>query len=549
MRELLNIHKVQYKVWILAGAIASMAAAQTQVDLRTQSKSIDFSASSGTKPFQTGPTLPSTCSRGQMFFLTSAAGGQNSYGCSAPNAWVLQAGNGGTTIDASGVTVGTRQTLNLTSGSGVLLATSDTGQAILIQPSLDTSYVQTLAGQQSGSAVLCLSHSGNPVSYWCSLSPTLAAYTAGMLLNWRPDVALTGSAPTLNIDTLGAKPITEADGITTPAATGITAGQLYPIWYDGANFRLIRGSGSGGTNGTTIEASGVPVGTRPTVNLASGPGLLLATSDTGQAIFVEPSLDTSYVQTLAGQQRGSAVLCVSSGGSPVNYTCALSPTLGAYTTGMLLNWCPDVTGTGGTTKLNVDTLGAISVTGADGLSNPAASDIIAGRLYLIWYDGAVFRLVSGNGGAIAGTAFASLQGSTGAIAENGTDVTIYTVTNVPPLASGACYRLFFGETDTTAGVTLKIFVDSVLVATPAVASAAALVQGNILYCNQPGTQAAQGLIYTTPLFSGGGPSLVSSNHDQVFNTPAAVDWSTSHTIYLKANAASGGVTGQGFVIY
>jgi hypothetical protein len=69
--------------------------AQTQVDLRTQSKSVDFSTAPSTKPMQTGAVLPAVCSIGQQFFNTAAPAGQNLYGCPATNTWVLEAGGGG----------------------------------------------------------------------------------------------------------------------------------------------------------------------------------------------------------------------------------------------------------------------------------------------------------------------------------------------------------------------------------------------------------------------------------------------------------------------
>ncbi len=63
---------------------------QTSVDLRTQSKSVDFSGAISTKPMQTGSSLPSTCAVGQFFFLTSAPAGSNVYACDAVNVWTLE---------------------------------------------------------------------------------------------------------------------------------------------------------------------------------------------------------------------------------------------------------------------------------------------------------------------------------------------------------------------------------------------------------------------------------------------------------------------------
>jgi len=76
-------------------AAVPFAGAQTQVNLATQSKHVDFSQDTSTKPMQVGPSLPPVCSAGQMFFNTSAAAGQNLYACTATNIWSLIAGSGG----------------------------------------------------------------------------------------------------------------------------------------------------------------------------------------------------------------------------------------------------------------------------------------------------------------------------------------------------------------------------------------------------------------------------------------------------------------------
>ena len=80
---------------ILCALSLSVVVGQTAVDLRTQSKNVDFSGAPGTKPMQTGTTLPSTCTTGQMFFLTSAPAGSNLYGCESTNIWTLEGGGSG----------------------------------------------------------------------------------------------------------------------------------------------------------------------------------------------------------------------------------------------------------------------------------------------------------------------------------------------------------------------------------------------------------------------------------------------------------------------
>lgn len=69
--------------------------AQTEVDLRTQSKNVDFSGAASTKPSQTGTVVPGTCSPGQTFFLLSATAGQNLLLCTSANTWTTLTGTGG----------------------------------------------------------------------------------------------------------------------------------------------------------------------------------------------------------------------------------------------------------------------------------------------------------------------------------------------------------------------------------------------------------------------------------------------------------------------
>lgn len=70
--------------------------AQTQVDLPTQTRRVDFSGSSTTRPVKTGTVLPQTCSVGEMYFKSDAAAGQNLYGCTGSNVWSQLSGGAGT---------------------------------------------------------------------------------------------------------------------------------------------------------------------------------------------------------------------------------------------------------------------------------------------------------------------------------------------------------------------------------------------------------------------------------------------------------------------
>ena len=266
-------------VWIAAG--------QTQIDLNTQIKNL---------PIKAGASLPSTCSVGQIFFLSSAPTGANLYGCTAVNTWSAQGGQGGAggmiqgtlanmpttcavgqtyfatdasaganlygcssantwtsqggseTVDSNGVTVGSRPTTNFRTGVGLISVITDTGTEIDVQSALDTAVVATLPGEQTGSSLLCGPTSGSANAYGCSMTPTATAYTVGMVLHWIPDVNGTGGATTLNVDSLGATSVKQADGVSDPSATDIVAGSMREIWYDGVNFRFL-GTGSGQTSG------------------------------------------------------------------------------------------------------------------------------------------------------------------------------------------------------------------------------------------------------------------------------------------------------------
>ncbi len=65
----------------------------TAIDLKAQSKNVDFTGAVTTRPFKSGVTRPGTCTVGEMFYLTSAAAGSNLYGCTATNTWNLEAGS------------------------------------------------------------------------------------------------------------------------------------------------------------------------------------------------------------------------------------------------------------------------------------------------------------------------------------------------------------------------------------------------------------------------------------------------------------------------
>ena len=63
----------------------------TAIDLKSQSRNVDFTAAATTRPFKSGAALPATCTVGEMFYLTSARAGSNLFGCTSTNVWTLEA--------------------------------------------------------------------------------------------------------------------------------------------------------------------------------------------------------------------------------------------------------------------------------------------------------------------------------------------------------------------------------------------------------------------------------------------------------------------------
>lgn len=330
---------------ILLGAF--IVGAQTKVDVERQGRGTGFLAPPFTAPLRTGPSLPSTCVPGELYFLTSAPAGGNIHVCHTSGSWAPQgsAGQANITVRSGGDLVGTRPEANFVAGIGVLQFLVDSGSAIDVHHAVDTSMVMTKPVHQSGATLLCEAGAATPNVYECAMTPTLVAYQSGMVLNWRPGTGSVGGELTLDIDALGAKPIRLADGVSIPRAQDIVAGQIYPIWYDGTQFRLF------------------------------------------------PVLVPEAYETTAVLRAGAALFCESAGTLDSAYSCALSPGLGAYQKGMLLYWRPDVDSDGDSLTLNVDGLGPRTVMLSDGETIPAAEQLAGGELYLLWYDGSQFRVV------------------------------------------------------------------------------------------------------------------------------------------------------------
>jgi hypothetical protein len=177
-----NTRAVCALAWFLVGTPAAIhLAAQTRVDLRTQSKSVDFSGASSTKPSQAGITLPATCAIGQTFLNTAAQPGQNLYICTAINTWTVQGANGlanYATPFASATTVTVPGSTHQMGTAKLFVEVYDTETpAVLVEPNEvqinPTTYDVTVsfASPQSGTLVLSAAGGGGG-----SISPVTSVF-------------------------------------------------------------------------------------------------------------------------------------------------------------------------------------------------------------------------------------------------------------------------------------------------------------------------------------------------------------------------------------
>lgn len=310
-----RVHKNQgmsYQHYFLIILLStSLATAQTKVDLSSQSRQVDFSSASFTRPVKLGTTLPASCTLGDLFFKSDAPVGANLFGCVNSDVWAVQTGGvglpsqaegafrllttdginaswvllggdvsgsptalivsriqnrnvsdlaplpgqalvwngaswapGGTAagnvgIAVNGEALATRSFINYIAGPGLINTFTDTGTQVNLQQSLDTALILTRAEHQSGSTLTCLSVGSSTTSYTCDLQPPPQQYTKGMAIFWQPNTNGSGGATTLALNNLPAQPVKLADGMTDPRSDDLRSGAVYPLWYDGAVFRMI----------------------------------------------------------------------------------------------------------------------------------------------------------------------------------------------------------------------------------------------------------------------------------------------------------------------
>jgi hypothetical protein len=275
-----------YKHWILALlATGAAAVAQTQVDLSTQSKNVDFSQAASTRPVKTGTVLPSSCVAGQLFYLTSAPAGQNLYGCIGANTWALEAGgaSGGGAQSAGQLT---DLQLTLTSGTVLTIGANCTAIApcnVLIN-GVVTQFVVPATVTNSASAGLTARVYVSDASDGNSAGTLVVANSAagGLTCSGCTVMNSTTAFPASGV------PLGSWTALATPGQWDASGGADYRGWLGGGT-RLIRGNGNcsitSASSGTTIACNGIVPSTRGAYTAAPPCNASIA----GQFYFASPS--------------------------------------------------------------------------------------------------------------------------------------------------------------------------------------------------------------------------------------------------------------------
>ena len=501
---------MRYTLVVLAPALlAGVTFAQTLVDLRTQSKSVDFTNASTTKPFKTGTSLPASCASGEAFFLTNAPAGTNLYVCAAANTWALQIGATGPMgpIGPTGATgaagpTGPAGAAGLTGPVGPIGPTGLTGAVGAIGPTGPTGSTGA-AGPTGPTGPTGLTGATGATGPMGPAGPTGLTGATGAA----GPAGTTG--PTGPAGSNGAIARVQNAGTNLPveATLNFTGGGCTD---DSANGRT--NCNGAGISGVAVAVNGTTQGTQPTLNFVSGSGITqVCANNTGSSrVDCTPSLNTAVALTIATSQAGKADYCYSSNGTDA-YTCTLnaSAALTAYTAGMHVTLNADA-GNTGASSLNIDGLGAKNIKQSDGATDPTSGQIVAGRPTVVYFDGTVWRLpphsgvgtcdnlhaISGIGnciavpsilGSVALTAQTASVGSTNLIASPAVGmyrvVAIAQTTIAATSGSGCSLAVTIGYSDSAGATTNSTITGFSLAALGRSSAASSLMvaSGNLTY--------------------------------------------------------------------
>jgi hypothetical protein len=150
--------------------------------------------------------------------------------------------------------------------------------------------------------------------------------------------------------------------------------------------------------GIKVQVDGKPAGIENSLNLIPGNGIMHACVDNPgqQRVDCTPSFNTALIAT-HDTVHTNENYCVSTNGT-ASYTCRMpNKALTAYSPGMTFVLNAD-TACAGPCWLNIDNVGLVSIKKIDGATDPGGT-FVAGQPQWVFYDGTVFRLMGGAGGA------------------------------------------------------------------------------------------------------------------------------------------------------
>ena len=133
--------RVLFACSALSALLVSGIDAQTTLNLSTQGRNVDFTNFPYSRPVKTGPSLPASCSTGDLFFNTAAAAGQNLFACIASNTWAQQAGLGDPGSNGVVKRTAANTTAVVPAPTGAIVGTSDT--QTLTNKSIDAAEIST----------------------------------------------------------------------------------------------------------------------------------------------------------------------------------------------------------------------------------------------------------------------------------------------------------------------------------------------------------------------------------------------------------------------
>ena len=405
------------RAFVVLASIVGVASAQTMVDLRTQSKSVDFSGANTTKPFKSGTALPATCGVGETFFKTNAPAGSNLYGCTATNSWsLLSAGTmaGDVTGTPNANVVGQIQ------GRAVSTTAPASGQSLVWNNNTWTP--QTVTGVPGPAGPTGPSGPQGPAGPQGATGPQGLTGLTGAI---GPQGAPGAQGPTGPQGPAGSQGPPGLAGATGPQGAPGPQGATGPQGPAGTNGAIARVQSSGtnlpvqptlnftgggcsddpannrtnctggaGISGLNIAINGTTQGAQATLNFNSGTGIVQSCTNNIGASRMDctPSVNSALIPT-HDTVHNNENYQVSSNGTTAMTTTSQGKALPAYQAGQ----CWDVvTDTSNPTSLNIDSLGALTLKLQDGATSPYSGTVLSNRFFKLCYNGTSFFVANTN---------------------------------------------------------------------------------------------------------------------------------------------------------